>query len=179
MSIYIGIDPGLFGAVAGIDHRGHIISVQDTPIVKVKKSKGYKNAYVDSQMAAILSVLIQAAGATGCQVALENVHAMPGQGVTAMFNMGVGLGLWRGIITTLKLPFTFVEPVVWKKEMGIIKGANKGESIVRAAQLFPTADLARKKDDGRADALLMAEFLRRRMAKASDFGYQKPKTRKK
>jgi crossover junction endodeoxyribonuclease RuvC len=178
MSIFIGIDPGLFGAVAGIDHRGNIISVQDTPIVKVKKSKGYKNTYIESQMATILNGLIEAAGATGCQVMLENVHAMPGQGVTAMFNMGVGLGLWRGIIATLRLPVTFVEPATWKKEVGILKGSDKGQSIVRAAQLFPKADLARKKDDGRADALLMAECLRRRTVKGSDFGYARTRKSK-
>jgi crossover junction endodeoxyribonuclease RuvC len=97
-------------------------------------------------------------------VGLEEVHAMPGQGVTSMFSMGKGSGLWEGIITALGMPLVRIPPQRWKKEMlADGRGKDKQASIVRALELFPEAasHMARKKDEGRAEAILIAEYLRR------------------
>ena len=163
--IWIGIDPGLSGAVAALDEQGKIITVQDVPVLTVKKAKGHKRVYVESQMATILESIKASApgGRDSLIVFLESVHAMPGQGVTSMFSMGTGLGIWLGILAALRIPYERVEPAKWKREMGIASGSDKSASIVRASQLFPTASLSRKKDDGRADALLLAEWGRRKM----------------
>lgn len=97
------------------------------------------------------------------EVAVELVNAMPDQGVTSMFNMGKGLGIWLGIIAALGLPSVHITPVVWKKAMLTAgSGQDKGASILHALRLFPNAAdyLTRKKDDGRAEALLIAAYLR-------------------
>lgn len=155
--IYIGIDPGLDGALAAIREDGSVIAIEDAPTLTVKGKKN-KRHYDVGGMWRNLRIVVVAEGQRGVKIALENVHAMPGQGVSSMFSMGYGLGLWRGIIASLDLPLTMVEPVVWKRQMGLI-GKDKAASVVLAQQRFPTADLRRKKDHGRADALLLALYL--------------------
>lgn len=96
-------------------------------------------------------------------VIIENVHSMPGQGVASSFSFGYGLGLWVGIVVALEIPYEMVTPQRWKGVMMNGQGKEKDAARYRAQQLFPTiADqLARKKDDGRAEALLIAEYGRR------------------
>lgn len=160
--IVVGIDPGLSGAIAAIDGKGNLVSLSDAPSLMVKKAKGHKHVYLESEMARLLYVLKDTGDVR--IVALENVHAMPGQGVTSMFSMGTGFGLWLGIIAALRLPYERVEPGKWKREMGLTSGAGKNDSIVKAARLFPSADLHLKKHDGRAEALLLCEWMRRKLA---------------
>jgi crossover junction endodeoxyribonuclease RuvC len=150
----IGIDPGITGAIAIIDDDG--VSVVDTPTIEVQKGgkgKMSKTEFLPSEMAEIL----REAGPG--HIFIEAVHAMPGQGVTSMFGFGVGYGVWLGIIAALNLPHTKVTPQAWKKE--IMKGMpDKDASRIRAQEMFPelTGLLARKKDHGRADALLIAAY---------------------
>jgi len=160
-TVFLGIDPGISGAVAAVSDAGIVIAVADTPSILVKKGPKNRNVYMASGMVDILAD-IQAKENVRA-VALENVHAMPGQGVTSMFSMGMGFGIWLGILAALKLPHDRIEPVVWKRAMGIPSGTDKSGSVTRALQLFPEAsrDLQRKKDHGRAEALLLAEYLRR------------------
>lgn len=160
--LFIGIDPGLTGAVAAINEMGQIITVQDTPMLAVKKGKGTKHVYVETAMAKILESTVHIYG-TSC-ITIENVHAMPGQGVTSMFSMGTGFGLWLGIAAALCIPIERMEPHTWKQIVGIPTGSDKNASIVLASRIFPSASLSRKKDHGRADALLIAEARRRRWA---------------
>jgi crossover junction endodeoxyribonuclease RuvC len=162
--LFLGIDPGLSGAIALVDSRGEILQIQTTPTVVIKKGKGNRTIYVESSMVSIL----EACRTSGNLVmtGLENVHAMPGQGVTSMFSMGQGFGLWLGIISALRMPYTRIEPMTWKKIMGIPSKSDKRESVVRALQLFPHANLmkterSRVECDGKADALLIAEYIRR------------------
>jgi hypothetical protein len=164
MSYFLGIDPGLEGAVAALDAQGRVTLLEDTPTILVAKAKGKKHTYLDSQMAALLRPFTM----LKCPViiALENVHAFPGQGVTSMFSLGTSLGLWRGIIAALGIPLEMVEPAKWKREMGIATGSDKAASIVRALQIFPGADLRLKKHHGRADSILLAEWLRRKHTQA-------------
>ena len=154
---FIGIDPGLDGALAILPD-GILI---DTPtLTVVGRGKSKKREYSVQQMAARL--WLHTNGLETC-CALGKVHAMPGQGVTSMFSMGVGVGLWRGILAALNIPYEHPTPQKWKKVMLDGMGKGKDASRLRAIQLFPhLADqLSRKKDDGRADALLLAEYARR------------------
>ena len=152
----IGIDPGQTGAVA-ILYGDSGVTIWDTPTEIVKKGKGTKTEYLPAEMAALLYVL-----PSGCHCYLEKVGAMPGQGVTSMFNFGKGYGLWIGILAALNIPYTLVTPQAWKKD--IMAGqSDKDAARGRAQQLFPkvASQLSRKKDIGRADALLIAEYGRR------------------
>jgi crossover junction endodeoxyribonuclease RuvC len=165
---FIGIDPGKSGAVAVINSvpEGNSIDAFDVPVVKGTKGAP---SYDTSAMVSILTKLID-----GRQpyAMIESVHAMPGQGVTSMFNFGMGYGLWLGIVAALKIPYTLVSPVRWKKAMLTDVRQDKGVSRLRAKQLFPAqAELFdRVKDDGRAEAILMAEFGRRQLTAAAIVG---------
>ncbi len=147
----IGIDPGLSGAVAILPAG----VVSDTPTAVTANGKTRRHVYLPGEMARIVREY-----ATGdCHAYLEAVHSMPGQGVRSMFSMGHGLGLWEGILAALGVPYTLVTPQRWKREMmGSV--TDKDAARVRAVQLFPhlAGELARVKDHGRAEALLIAEY---------------------
>jgi len=101
----------------------------------------------------LVALLAPYAG-TQAHVTLEEAQAMPGQGVRSMFTCGVGFGVWLALLAALALPHTRVRPAIWKKALGL--GKDKEAARLRAMQLFPTADLRRKRDHGRAEALLLA-----------------------
>jgi crossover junction endodeoxyribonuclease RuvC len=96
-------------------------------------------------------------------VVLENVHSMPKQGVASSFSFGQGLGMWQGIIAAFGMPLEMPSPQRWKKEILADQGKDKDASRFKAIQLYPAlaSQLSRKKDDGRAEAILMAEYGRR------------------
>lgn len=173
MKLYCAIDPGLRGAVVALNEDGRLIFAQDTPIIEVKRGKTPKgnvktrHLYLPTVMADILveNLLKDVEPPDSIIVGIESVHAMPGQGVTSMFSMGRGLGLWEGIIAALRLPVEMIEPTVWKRAMGIPAGSDKRASVELALRLFPSAPIKRTQD-GRADSILIAEFLRRKHAKA-------------
>ena len=155
MKTYVGIDPGLDGAVA-IIHPDHGITLADAPTVKTARGRQY---VVD-----LMAGHLRALPGDGACVGIEQVHAMPKQGVRSMFSMGKGFGIWLGIIGALSIPFEYVTPQAWKKAMLPGVGHDKEASRLRAIELFPlVADqLTRKKDHGRAEALLIAEYMRRK-----------------
>lgn len=142
--IYIGIDPGKKGAMAIID---------GTTIVLVPFSgKDYINTI--KQFPSLLT-----------RVCIEHVSAMPNQGVTSMFNFGQNFGYIRGLLEAFGIPYELVRPQKWKKEFGI---SDKNSSVECCKRLFPGVSLrrterCRKDDDGLAEALLMAEYARRKM----------------
>ena len=156
--IFIGIDPGLNGGLATV---GSTLSVCDVPTLTRKKAKGIKREYNISDMREILKNYKRTGICLICY--LEAVHAMPGQGVTGMFSMGQGFGIWQGLLAGLEIPFEFVTPQRWKKAMLDGTGKDKEASRLKALQMFPTlADkLKLKKDEGKAEALLIAEYGRR------------------
>ena len=163
--IYIGIDPGLSGAVAAIERDG--IMFYDTPTITMKKAGGTKTDYVPAQMAKLLKDY----DPLNCHVFIEQVGAMPGQGVTSMFGFGKGYGLWIGIVATIGIPYTFVTPQAWKKSFMLGK-ADKNDGRLRAIELFPDCShmltptrgvTTKPQSIGRADALLIAEHGRRMM----------------
>lgn len=144
----LAIDPGLSGAVAclRLEQDDITVSVADMPVM----AKGKRNQVNGAELARIVREL----DPTICVV--EQVGSMPGQGVASMFSFGHSLGVVHGIIAALELPMVTVTPQVWKKQFGLDK--DKERARAKAIQLFPGScgALARKKDTGRAEALLIA-----------------------
>ena len=93
------------------------------------------------------------------KVVVEHVTAMPGQGVTSMFNFGQSFGVLKGICAALKLPIYFVRPVKWKKYFNLIK-TNKDASRTKVIEIFPyiASKVSRKKDLNKADSILIAKY---------------------
>lgn len=156
MALIIGIDPGKTGAVA-------VILTGNPPVVYVIRDTPILNGEYDIiGMANMLENIGEFYQPDG--VFIEKVHSMPGQGVASMFNFGMGYGMWLGVIAALKLPYSLVTPQSWKKEL--MEGKKeKDDARMRAMELYPKAHdlLYRKKDIGRADALLIAEYGRRKL----------------
>ena len=166
--IYVGVDPGISGAVCVYNSESREIKFHDTPIVTIKSGKTFKNQLDPHAASRILQALDDE---DGILVTIEKVSAMPSvvgddgherrsMGVTSAFNFGMGFGMWIGICAALQLPYELVHPATWKSKLlaGMAKG--KDASRVKAMQLFPqiAKDLARKKDHGRADALMLAIY---------------------
>ncbi len=155
LRITIGIDPGATGALAVLAD-GKVDTVIDMPVSARKAGGQQINA---AELGALLrGVGVKHHGADLLMV-LEQVSAMPGQGVSSMFRFGESVGVIRGALGALRLPLLCVSPQVWKRHHGLI-GADKDVARTRAIELFPEVSglLARKKDIGRADALLIAAW---------------------
>lgn len=147
----IGVDPGLSGAIAYYD--GVRVVTFDMPTFEVVQ-RNKKRREIDAvQMSTIIATYHPQ------HLILEQVSAMPGQGVTSMFNFGRAYGAVEGVVGALRIPMTRVTPQRWKSALRL--NADKGESRRRATQLFPddAAQWARVKDDGRAEAALLAYYL--------------------
>jgi crossover junction endodeoxyribonuclease RuvC len=126
------------------------VALHDTPVLTLKTARGTKQCYDVPGMTALL----QPYAGAGLHVVIEESQAMPRQGVRSMFTTGFGYGLWIGLLTALQIPYTPVRAHIWKKALGL--GKDKEQARLRAQQLFPAADLRRKRDHGRAEALLLA-----------------------
>lgn len=148
MSCVVGIDPGLSGAVAVLDAHLSVLVLEDMPTMGKGKSGNQVNP------AALAEILQPYAGA---HAALERVGAMPGQGVSSMFSLGDSYGTARAVLAVLGMPVEIVTPTVWKKHYHL--DSDKERSRTKAIELFPGASLHRKKDHGRAEALLLARWL--------------------
>jgi crossover junction endodeoxyribonuclease RuvC len=149
-----GIDPGLSGALAILDN-SNVIDVIDLPVMaEGKKNKRQLNSAHLSQYMVKNIVNIE-----DTVVVVEQVNAMPGQGVTSMFNFGQTFGAIKGIAATLKIPIFFVRPSKWKKHFELIK-TSKDASRTKAIEMYPSlADqLSKKKDVNKSDAILIARF---------------------
>lgn len=151
----IGIDPGASGAIALL-HDGVPVAVHDMPVLP-RKTVG---EIVDgAQLAAMLRGALHGAHGAAVLVVLEQVGAMPKQGVASTFKFGQSDGIARGVIAALGLPLVEVTPQRWKKRFGL-GGTEKDVARATAIQRFPqlAAALTRKKDCGRADAALMGAW---------------------
>ncbi|MDC0231996.1 crossover junction endodeoxyribonuclease [Pelagibacteraceae bacterium] len=152
--IIIGIDPGINGAISIIENK-KIIEVYDTPtMIDGKKNKRQING---AQVTNIFKERLN--GEKEVVVVVEHVNAMPGQGVTSMFNFGQSFGVIKGICAALNLPIYFVRPAKWKKHFNLIK-TNKDASRTKVIEAYPeiSSKLHRKKDSNRADAILIALY---------------------
>ena len=152
--IIIGIDPGISGAISVIENK-KILEVYDTPtMIDGKKNKRQINS---AQVTNIFKERLN--NNKEVAVVVEHVNAMPGQGVTSMFNFGQSFGVIKGICAALSLPIYFVRPAKWKKHFNLIK-TNKDASRTKVIEAYPeiSSKLSRKKDSNKADAILIARY---------------------
>jgi len=145
----IGIDPGASGAIALLVGR-ELVSVHDMPTVTVERNKAQKRQVCPAGLSLLMQQL------SPHKAIVEKVSAMPGQGVSSMFSFGRSVGIIEGVLAAKQIPVTFVTPQSWQKQSGAAKG--KDGSRQRVMELFPSQAhlFARVKDDGRADAVLIA-----------------------
>ena len=154
--IIFGIDPGVSGAISVLEDK-KIIEVFDMPtMIDGKKNKKQVNG---SQVTNIIKERLNNDKEKEVVVVVEHVNAMPGQGVTSMFNFGQSFGIIKGICSALSLPIYFVRPTKWKKHFNLIK-TNKDASRTKVIQVYPhiSSKLSRKKDSNKADAILIARY---------------------
>ena len=154
--LIIGIDPGISGSICFFKD-GRILDVVEMPtMAEGKKNKRQVNG---SQIYNEISKRIIKIEKQDIRVVIEQVSAMPGQGVTSMFNFGQSFGILKGICSAMKLPMYFVRPAKWKKYFGLIN-SEKDASRTRAIEMFPyfSSQLSKKKDSNKADAILIASF---------------------
>ena len=152
----IGIDPGLSGGIAILDDL-KIFDIYDMPIMS--EGKKNKNQLNSAQLVNIIKKNIISNGDTFLIV--EQVSAMPGQGVTSMFNFGQTYGSIKGICAALNLPIFFVRPAKWKKHFDLIN-SSKDASRTKVIEMYPSISprLTKKKDVNKADAILIARYFR-------------------
>ena len=154
--IIIGIDPGISGSICFFQD-GKILDVIEMPtMTEGKKNKRQVNG---SQIYNEISKRIDKFQIHEVRVIVEQVSAMPGQGVTSMFNFGQSFGILKGICSAMRLPIYFVRPAKWKKYFNLIN-SEKDASRTRAIEIFPyfSSQLSKKKDSNKADAILIASF---------------------
>ena len=154
--LIIGIDPGISGSICFFQD-GKIVEVVEMPtMTEGKKNKKQVNG---SQIVNEISEKIKELDKREIKVVIEQVSAMPGQGVTSMFNFGQSFGILKGICSSMQLPMYFVRPTKWKKYFNLIN-SEKDASRTRAIEIFPyfSSQLSRKKDSNKADAILIASF---------------------
>ena len=154
--LIIGIDPGISGSICFLDN-GKILDVIEMPIIPDgKKNKKQVNG---SQVYNEVIKRIKQYEKNQIRVVIEHVSAMPGQGVTSMFNFGQSFGILKGICTAMQLPMYFVRPAKWKKYFNLLN-SEKDASRTRAIEIFPyfSSQLSKKKDSNKADAILIASF---------------------
>ena len=150
----IGIDPGLSGGIAILENN-KIEKIFDMPVMPDgKKNKRQLNS-------ALLAQLIKdnIKNIEDTVMVVEQVNAMPGQGVTSMFNFGQTFGAIKGICAALSLPIFFVRPAKWKKHFELIN-SSKDASRTKAIEMYPliAEKLSKKKDVNKSDAILIARY---------------------
>ena len=150
----IGIDPGLSGAIAVLEDN-KVLGIYDMPVMaEGKKSKRQLNS------AQLVSIIKQnVSNNDELAIVVEQVNAMPGQGVTSMFNFGQTFGAIKGVCAALELPIFFVRPSKWKKYFELIN-SSKDSSRTKVIEMYPSLSnqLSKKKDVNKSDAILIARF---------------------
>ena len=154
--LIIGIDPGISGAICFFED-GEVKDIIDMPVMadgkknkrQINGPQTYNEIYLRTKNFSNKDIF----------VVVEQVSAMPGQGVTSMFNFGQSFGVIKGICSAMQLSMHFVRPAKWKKYFGLIK-SEKDASRTKVIEIFPyiSSKLSRKKDSNKADAILIASF---------------------
>ncbi len=150
----IGIDPGLSGAIAVLENN-KVLNIFDIPVM----SEGKKNKRQLNSAHLVNLIKENINKEDEVVVVVEQVNAMPGQGVTSMFNFGQTFGALKGICAALELPIFFVRPSKWKKYFELIN-SSKDASRTKAIEMYPklSSQLSKKKDVNKSDAILIARF---------------------
>jgi len=152
--IIFGIDPGVSGAISVLENK-KVIEIFEMPtMIDGKKNKKQVNG---AQVANIIKERLNENKEV--IIVVEHVNAMPGQGVTSMFNFGQSFGVIKGISSALGLPIYFVRPTKWKKYFNLIN-TNKDASRTKVIEIYPeiSSKISRKKDSNKADAILIARY---------------------
>lgn len=153
----VGVDPGLTGALCVLEQSGDVVALKDLPV-----QRDGKLAWIDGLT--LQSILIEYCGGHTCRAVVERVSAMPAQGISSAFQFGVGLGSILAILQASNIPIHLVQPARWKRESGLSRcepntpGARKKLCLEKARLRWPGCGLGRSKDDGRAEALLLAAW---------------------
>ena len=154
--LIIGIDPGISGAICFFEN-GEVKEIIEMPtMAEGKKNKKQING---TQIYNEILRRVENLSKKDIYVVIEQVSAMPGQGVTSMFNFGQSFGVIKGICSAMQLSTFYIRPVKWKKYFGLIK-SEKDASRTKAIEIFPyiSTNLSKKKDSNKADAILIASF---------------------
>ena len=154
--LIIGIDPGISGSICFFED-GKVTDIVEMPnMAEGKKNKRQVNG---AQIYNEISSRIKNFNKEDIKVVIEQVSAMPGQGVTSMFNFGQSFGVLKGICSAMQLSTYFIRPAKWKKYFNLIN-SEKDASRTKAIQIFPyiSSKLSKKKDVNKADAILLASF---------------------
>ena len=152
--IVVGIDPGLSGAIAILENN-KVLNIFDMPVMaEGKKNKRQLNS---AQLVSIIKDITKPDAEIA--VVVEQVNAMPGQGVTSMFNFGQTFGAIKGVCAALELPIFFVRPSKWKKHFELIN-SSKDSSRTKVIEMYPSlsSKKKKKKDVNKSDAILIARF---------------------
>ena len=154
--LIIAIDPGISGSICFFED-GKILDVVEMPtMIEGKKNKKQANG---AQIYNEILKRINKIDKKNIKVIIEQVSAMPGQGVTSMFNFGQSFGILKGICSAMQLSMYFVRPTKWKKYFNLIN-SEKDASRTKAIEIFPyfSSNLSKKKDSNKADAILIASY---------------------
>ncbi len=154
--LIIGIDPGITGSICFFED-GKIIDILEMPVMA--DGKKHKRQVNGSQIYNEIFLRTKNYNKKDIKVVIEHVTAMPGQGVTSMFNFGQSFGVLKGICSGMQLPMYFIRPAKWKKYFNLIN-SEKDASRTKAIEIFPyiSSQLSKKKDSNKADAILLASF---------------------
>ena len=154
--LIIGIDPGISGSICFFENGKIQEAIEMPTMTEGKKNKKQVNG---SQIYNEISSRIINYDKKDVKVIIEQVSAMPGQGVTSMFNFGQSFGILKGICSAMQLSMYFVRPAKWKKYFNLIN-SEKDASRTRAIEIFPyfSSNLSKKKDTNKADAILIANY---------------------
>ena len=166
--LIVGIDPGISGSICFFEE-GKILDVIEMPVMTdgKKNKKQVNGAQIYNEIFKRIDTSHK-----DIRVVIEQVSAMPGQGVTSMFNFGQSFGILKGICSAMQLPMFFVRPAKWKKYFNLIN-SQKDASRTRAIEIFPyfSAQLSKKKDSNKADAILIASFYYETYKKDEEFQF--------
>jgi len=150
----LGIDPGLSGAIAILEKK-KVLNLFDMPVM----AEGKKNKKQLNSAQLVNIIRENSIGEEEIVVVVEQVNAMPGQGVTSMFNFGQTFGAIKGVCAALNLPIFFVRPSKWKKYFELIN-SSKDSSRTKVIEMYPSLSnqLTKKKDVNKSDAILIANY---------------------
>jgi hypothetical protein len=160
MSLYLGIDPGLDGGIVGLDESNEVVLKAVMPTIGTK-GKG-KRAYDTTMMADLLR------GLRFDLCALEKPLGLPGQAVGSTLSIGIGNGIWQGVLAALRIPFIHVAAITWQKSIlaDMDRSDTKRASALAASRMFPTVDWraserSRKPADGLTDSACLALYAKK------------------
>lgn len=154
MTIYIGIDPGISGAIALVAQDGTLVAVHDMPTMQITVGKGKRSRISEGELAALFDDIAGKNSVAMCMI--EDVGPRPMDGAVAAFNFGASFGAIKQAVASAMLPYATITPAKWKRIMGL--DSDKAKSRQMAQRTWPdkAALFSRVKDDGRAEAALLA-----------------------